>query len=252
MTKVPIRVYYHVTCINRFLDITKEVFDAIVESGLYDECESISIGVLGSEDGKNKLEQLLNNYPKAKIVKHHADVSYFEFFTISKLKQDADTLPLFYALYMHSKGVMTTPDKIDDIKFKDFWRAYMLHWMVSEWSQCYTALDLRDLDDHHSGYDLCGVRVVPARKSIGGTTHISGNYWWASSDYIKSLKLVKHDTYYDGQNPYAGGHAPEVWPCSGDPIIFMPCNMFQMGFPYDKGSFKEYMEGLPNKEKYIL
>lgn len=250
--KVSIRIYYHLTLINEWYNITDEIFKSLVESYLYEEAESISIGVLGSVDELVRLEGLLSFYPKAKIIRHSEDVSYFEFHTISKFKEDADTLPLFYGLYLHSKSVMTSKDNIPDMEFKAFWRQYMTYWMVTKWEQCYHALDLRDLDDHHAGYDMCGVRVVPARKSIGGTTHISGNFWWAVSDYIKSLKMVLADTYYDGQNRYTGGHAPEVWPLSGHPIVYMPCNLFQMGMPSDKGTFKEYWEALPNKEKYLL
>lgn len=251
--KVPIKIYYHVTLINEWYAITDEIFRAIIWSDLYDEAESISIGVLGNKSEIAPLEEFISAYPKFKIVRYHEDVSYFEFHTISKLKEDADnSSELFYALYLHSKSVMTPKENIPDMEFKAFWRQYMTYFMVTEWRKCYHALDLRDLDDHHEGYDAVGCRMVPARKSIGGLTHASGNFWWANSEYIKSLKIVLADTYYDGQNRYNGGHSSEVWVWSGQPIIYCPTFLFQMGFPHDKGTFKEYFQSLPDKEKYIL
>lgn len=248
MTKI--RIYYHVTCIGRYFEITKGIFDSIMESGLHDECEGIYVGVLGLGTDVEKLNELLLNYPKAKIIAHSTHLDYFELFTIQHLKKDADTLPKFFALYLHSKGVTSANE--NDSKFRQFWCDYMIYWMVSNWRLWYHALNLKDLDDHDAGYDIASVRVVSARKSIGHTVHGSGNMWSADSEYIKTLEFVLADTYFDGQNPYQGGHIAETWAFSGQPIIYAPTMMFQMGFPYDKGTFKEYWEALPNKEKYVL
>lgn len=249
-TMTKIRIYYHVTLIGKYFDITLDIFDEIERSGLMDECEGIYIGVLGDAKELQNFMELIERYPKAKVINYHTDKQYYEWHTISKIKEDADNLPRFYALYLHSKGV--TSENENDSKFRQFWADYMTYWMVTKWKQWYHALDLRDLDDHYVGYDASAVRVVPARKSIGHTTHGSGNFWSANSEYIKTLKLVKENTYYDGQNPYTGGHSAETWVWSGQPIIYTPCQMFQIGFPFQEKTFKQFWEELPNKEKYIL
>lgn len=247
----PIKIYYHVSLIGKYFDITLRIFHELEQSGLYSKCESISVGALGSKSELPNLQEILDRYPKAKIIAHNKDTQYFEFFTLEHLKRDADELPNFYALYLHSKGV--TSENENDALFRQFWCDHMVYWMVTKWKKCYHALDLKDLDDYNVGYDVCSVRVVPKRKSIGHSTHGSGNFWWANSEYIKTLPLVLADTYYDGQNKYMGGHSAETFLWQEQPIIYTPCQMFQIGFPFDKGmTFKEYWKQLPNKRKYLL
>lgn len=248
--KTPIKIWYHTTMIGRYIDIALDIFDAVEKSGLYAKCESLNVGVLGDESELPKLKEVLERYPKAKIVAYSDNKQFFEFHTLEHLKKEADTAPRFYALYLHDKGV--TADNENDYNFKTFWRDYLVYWTVTKWKKCYHALDLRDLDDHYEGYDIAAVRVVAARKSINSLLHSSGNIWWAASDYIKSLPLIEAATYFDGQK-FTGGFYPEMWSFSEQPIVYMPCNMFQMGFPYDKGmTFKEYWKQLPNKRKYLL
>lgn len=251
MNKIPIRIYLHTTMIRHYQMVVRGILDEIIASGLYDECDGIFIGALGTDEELPNLKNLLINYPKAQVIAHSTNVGFFEFFTMEHLKHDADTLPKFYALYTHDKGV--TSENEQDKLFRQFWLDYMMYFMVTRWRECYHALDLRDLDDYHAGYDAIGCRMVSARRSINHLTHSSGNIHWSDSEYVKTLSVIRSNAYGDGNQEHLNsGHWAEMWMWSGQPIIYTPCNLFQLGFPYDKGTFKEYWEALPNKEKYIL
>ena len=51
MQERSIRVFYHVSMMNHYLDVVKEQMDLMVDSGLYDVAESISVGCNGNSTG---------------------------------------------------------------------------------------------------------------------------------------------------------------------------------------------------------
>lgn len=42
-----VKVYYHISMMNNWEEIVKEQISLLVSSGLYDECESVSVGCNG-------------------------------------------------------------------------------------------------------------------------------------------------------------------------------------------------------------
>lgn len=72
-------------------------------------------------------------------------------------------------LYLHTKGVT----RIENTQMDD-WRNLMEYYCVERWSDAIWALN--------QGYDTYGVNW---HSSPFG--HYSGNFWWASTDYIKRL-----------------------------------------------------------------
>lgn len=208
MPDVPIRLYYHVTMIGKFVEITNEIFERVVSSGLYDKCDSISIGVLGDSDKLSELNNAISKFPKIKIVRHSENKGLFELFTIEELRNDCHNLDKFYAMYLHSKGV--TSQNEADAKYRDDWRREMLSSVVDKYADCIEALN--------DGYDICGCRLVTARLSVSELTHASGNFWFANSQYIKTLPEIR--TNQNSENPYPGAMYAEMWPFSGQPIIF--------------------------------
>ena len=55
MQERSIRVFYHVSMMNHYLDVVKEQMDLMVDSGLYDVAESISVGCEVVVHGKGLL-----------------------------------------------------------------------------------------------------------------------------------------------------------------------------------------------------
>lgn len=254
--QVPIRVYYHVTMINDFIDITKYIFDKVVSSGLMDECDGLFIGALGDESELEKLKELVSKYAKAKIVDYHSDKARWEFHTMQHMKKDADTLPKFYAWYLHSKSVTKTDP--NEKLYGKFWSDYMINEVVVRWKQCYAALDMPDI-----GYDICGTRMIPKRKSASIFSHASGNMWAANSEYIKTLpKIGENDDVPNieselirlrkemdeltkkGELKVVGNvFYPEMWAWEGQPLTYIACNAFTVGFPFQKTFEQTINEG---------
>lgn len=212
--KVPINIFYHVMLCNHYKEIVLEQLADIYESGIYDECTTIYVGCLGSEEDFIELKKIFADQEFTKVeFYHHEDIKQYEFFTLKALKCVADVSPLFYGMYIHSKAV-NYPKSNPAYLGGRFWRHHMNHWIIKKWKENYHALDLKYL-----GYDLAGVKVVPARVSPSNRTHISGNFFWFNSEYIRSLAKIETlnlDDRFEAEN----------WCTSGQPIIYMPCNLF--------------------------
>ena len=75
-------------------------------------------------------------------------------------------------LYIHTKGV-TTPNNecVND------WRRYMIWGCIENWEACTELLETSD--------------TVGVDFEEQPTRHYSGNFWWANSDYIKTLPTIK-------------------------------------------------------------
>lgn len=264
-----IRIYYHVTQINDYLDITEYIFEKIVRCGLMSACEGVYVCALGNESEFPKLKELINMYPKAQIIDHSENKNLWELFTLQHLKKDADTLPKFYAWYLHSKSVTySAEDKsekgIADKKFEIFWRDYMIHEIVTRWEDCYKALDMEEV-----GYDVAGCRMIPKRLSGSIFSHFSGNMWAANSEYIKTLdpigenpnvpdmdeKIIEmrkqiEEARKTGEIKMEGNKfGAEHWLWTCQPLTYIACNAHTVGFPSDRLTYEEWLKS-EDADKY--
>lgn len=242
-----IRAYYHVTMVEHYIEITDYIFEKMVSSGLYDNLEGIYIGALGDEDQLPILQACIDKYPKAQVVSHDIRKANHEFQTLRMIKKDADTLPTFIAVYVHSKSISYPKNGNDkgktpaDHRWDIFWMKFMVYFIVGEWRRWYKALTLKGWS-----YDIAGCRIIPARLSASSRTHAGGNFWSARSDYLKTLndKTIEWAEWKDQ-------FEVEQWGFSGNPIIYVMSNMFHDGFPFEN-DLDEYMASFPNKEDYQI
>jgi hypothetical protein len=158
-------IYFHVGTIGKYQEIFDEIYFEIKESGLLNQVESLTIGIVGS--GKLKIEE------NDKIKVHtNPNLELGEFFTLDLLKKFSDTtIENYKILYLQTKGV-TAPNNpcIED------WRQYMTYFNVRQYQKCFDVLD---------EYDCCGVDLVSEPA-----LHYSGNFWWSNSSYIKKLPII--------------------------------------------------------------
>lgn len=89
-----------------------------------------------------------------------------------------------YVLYLHSKGVLNSFFRAWGIIGKDHkWRQYMNKYTVEMWKECVEKLD--------EGYEAVGPNYDKDFYPF------PGNFWWASTDYIKKLESpLNFDSYF--------------------------------------------------------
>lgn len=159
-----------------------EQMRAYEESGLSEVCP-LTIGVIGTEYWRDRLirssEDHFRQYPFIERVIEHDmsenDDNLYEGATLRPLWEycrfqhnegwDAPREPI---LYLHSKGAVTMNRHTNNH------RLYMEHYILRQWREAVRRIE--------EGYSICG---VDWRNN--GWWHFSGNFWWASSDYIAKL-----------------------------------------------------------------
>lgn len=160
--------------------------DGTYEKNLIPLCDKMYIGVVDTPDKKpsHGIEWLHNWFANKSSKNPDGSVnSKIEIVVHSGNKEEADTLkwvrdyakdnPGDYVLYFHMKGITKQNEATED------WRKYMEYFAIERWKDCIAKLD--------EGYDCCGV-MLNSQTPIGYWPHFSGNFWWATTDYINTLK----------------------------------------------------------------
>lgn len=179
-TKKDIYVFFHICCINNYIDVTNEVIDELVNSGLYDKASKIYYSVLGNPG--DSLKDRIAKLDKFEMIYSSDNLQDVEYPTLSGLHKfclENDS----YVLYIHTKGVSLPHDK-----FRQLWRKRLIQKVVKEYEVCVSYLN--------DGCDIagCGWKQHPKGRvdyNAGDYEHFSGNFWWADSNYISRLPDIE-------------------------------------------------------------
>jgi hypothetical protein len=174
-----IRGYMHVAIMGNWEEVVKEQYCRLIDSGLYQLTEQITVTVVGDFS-------LFNTgiLPDEKfVILDGGPLNSYEFPSLEIMKSDA-SLYDGLAWYIHTKGV----------KYKEFgmhfhqgkrlpyegmidWRKYMEYFAIDRYDLCMKALQY---------YDCCGVDYKKYPYP-----HFSGNFWWARMSHLRRLTSLQ-------------------------------------------------------------
>ena len=160
-----IKAFLHIATMGVYQEIFDEMIGLIIESKMLDTVE-LTVCVVG--DGVLNVEQMENVR-----VRRVGNIDEYEFVTHQLIEDEINkTNENIKILYFSGLGVT------GNTEFKKSWRSYLTYFVVTRFEECLKALD--------DGYDVCGVdwRTDPL-------PHYSGTFWWANSDYLKTLPKVQ-------------------------------------------------------------
>ena len=206
-------VYFHVGAVNNWFEVFVNAFNKIVISGLYDKLDEIRIGFLGKQSEQNRLQSFINSYPKARIKAASRSLDIYERLTLHMLREDS-TKENFNVLYLHTKGVGHYGKK--PYQFILDWINLMHHFLIGRHVHCLNTLNR--------------LSVIGCKYNTSPQHHFSGNFWWATSSYIRTLSPTIGPAYVD----------PEMWILSGS------CQFMEIHSGGESGYYKRYPES-----KYI-
>lgn len=170
-------VFLHVAMVNNYQEIFEEIVTEIVESKLIDRLDFLKVCVVGSGNlmiPENK--NIIIDFDPIASTDPLKSFNYGEFYTLTKLKQYVNELEEnVKILYCHLRGV-TNPNN----ECISTWRKYLVHHNITNHMKC-----LEALEDH----DACGVDLI-TDDVWPYANHFSGNFWWANSDYLKTLPQI--------------------------------------------------------------
>jgi len=181
-------IAYHAYANNDFIPLLTEQFELLIHSGLYKACDKLYIGVTSSDDKNlNKIKEWLsyfwNSPKKVEIIFNTENNETLN--TLRFIKDYSINNPKDYILFFHSKGITHQ----NNIAVRD-WRKYMEYFNIERWKYCVQKLN--------QGFDCCGV-MWNSDTGYGWHPHFSGNFWWATTDYINTLN---HEFLNDGRWRY--------------------------------------------------
>jgi hypothetical protein len=205
-----IKIFYHAYLINNYKDIITEQLTNIFYSELYKNCQEFHIGIVGGEEAKKWIINLVEKYSKIKLY----------FFDNGDEKNTLNLIPLLsrpndYILYLHTKGIT----HIDEIP-QHLWRKLLNYKTINEWKKCIEILDNCD----------CVGPLYREDTYLGYFPHFSGGFWWSKYEYITTL-----DNSYLDENYIHKRMGAEFW-IGSNPNSKMKCLYTFDGEP----SIKEY------------
>jgi hypothetical protein len=164
-----IKGFWHIYMINHYYTIITDQLRTLLTSGLYDVCEEINIGCLGTHQEKQNLEKfIVNVYPKIKIKYHAVGPWEYEFPTIKLIEDDNS---VYVGFYFHTKAV-TRPSDVAQNNL----RSWLNEAILNRWQLHFTNVI--------SKYDLSSV------NRMYEPDHFNGNFWWFNREYINKLPKI--------------------------------------------------------------
>jgi hypothetical protein len=184
--------------IGNWFKIVSEQIEAMKKAALF-ENSIIKIGVLHEQRVFTEiglLKRLVKKYKNIELMFVKENTGFGESETMGIMKDDCDNFKTNQnVLYIHAKGV--TQHKTEkEIAVSD-WRKMMEYFLIDNWRECVLKLE--------EGYDCCGINHQIHAGYINGKTQktyiYNGNFFWANSNYIKSLdKPLLFEHRYSSEN----------------------------------------------------
>lgn len=197
--------YIHICQIGEWERSLNMLINAIVESGLYEQCAEIRCGILNHSRQFVKTDNSIWQYSKLTVV-YVGDPQEYERPTLLHMKRSAeiDSSNTKY-FYVHTKGLrwFGTPSE----PFVVDWIKLLIYWNITKWRDAERALD---------DYDVYGCNYY--KKDAHNPSHYSGNFFWVTQTHLNRLPNTIGHGYND----------PEFWLCSGDLHTYY--NAFSSGY----------------------
>lgn len=181
-------IFWHICGLTSYREIVISQFNAIKESGLLDKIDTIYVTYLGEK--RTDIDFLLEKSDKIILDKYDSYVYHYERLCLHSM-HDFSQHNNANILYIHAKGVSTRfvgdPTLQDNIRQ---WREMMEYFVIHNYIDCLELLETND---------VLGCCLVDCRSNdlvIDGEKHayhLSGNFWWSKSEYIKTLPRIRED-----------------------------------------------------------
>jgi len=173
-------IYWHICVLNDWEEIVRD--QAVKINANLDSFDEVRVCILGD---KGAIPLILSLFERKVVIRgSDPDITKYEAFTLEKLHEDSQT-EQFQCLYIHNKGTTQFGNKRGNVKL---WRNMMEYFLLESCHHCFALLEYYDT----LGCCLLDKGNIFSKDQLQFTTethnaHYSGNFWWARSEYIKTL-----------------------------------------------------------------
>jgi hypothetical protein len=174
-------IYLHCYCFGSYASILYNKYKKINSSELLKNIDNFYVIVSNvQERHKDFLQKFSTLSNKIKIIHLLNPVFNDESDTLNFiLYKSNDSLTNRRILYLHTKGVTHSHPLAK--KNVDAWVEYLDLYNIHKWKECVDALDTND--------------VAGGLYESSNPKHFSGNFWWANTNYIKTLPEITEKNY---------------------------------------------------------
>lgn len=168
--------------------VLQQHFLAMFNFGLYDALTEIRVGIVG--DNTAPVLAYLEQFDKVKII---ADESHgYEQITLNKLVLHARDNDAYY-YYAHTKGAH------DNSLINQVWCRSMEFYTCVNWQQMTDALKSYDTAGCHF-LTTTAYPFIQDANNPKGHPYYAGNFWWATSEYIKKQPRLGNETRWAAEH----------------------------------------------------
>jgi len=171
----PIYGFWHNAIVGHWKVVLKRQYKKLCDSGLLDASEKVILNTVGSTDISILPTEIRED---SRITfSFNEDREVLEYDTLGILQDEVSDKDC-NIWYIHVKGAISSGG--DPTNNCWHWGEYMEYFTIMNWRKSTPILEQNDI----TGVEW---REHPS-------FHYSGNFWWATSDYIKRLPLMKDYT----------------------------------------------------------
>lgn len=173
-----IYVFYHISDLFDYEQISTEQIDTLEHSGLLDAATKVFINQHYSEQSFSKFKERLKPYKNVEwLVGSPVKEDYEHSTTVLYQQIAAETTDDFNALYFHQKGLTHKP--FDRYAAVNAWRQMLDYWNIEQWQLCNNQLN--------AGADTTGCLYTTNE----GMPHYSGTTRWMKASAIRRMPQLK-------------------------------------------------------------
>lgn len=174
-------IYFHCYCFGSYASVLYNKYKKINNSELLKNIDNFYVIVSNTQERhKDFLQQFSTLSNKIKIINLPNPVFNDESDTLNFILQKSnDSSTNRRILYLHTKGVTHSHQLVK--KNVDAWVEYLDLYNIHKWKECVDALDTHD--------------VAGGLYESSNPKHFSGNFWWANTNYIKTLPEITEKNY---------------------------------------------------------
>jgi hypothetical protein len=168
-------IYIHICCTNNWKHLFNKLLYDIKTSRLYEVVKEIRVNLLT----ENMEDIQFFQDEKITIIGLSANVNLSETITFDLLHRDAQ-IEDFNVLYLHNNHVKYNPMSV----FISDWIQYLHYFNIYQHQACLSCFPT---------YDTVGVNLI---QQTTDSIHYSGNVWWSTSTYIRTLPSSIRPEYW--------------------------------------------------------
>ena len=190
--------FYHVFADGAWQQPAVEHVKRLANSGLLRELDGMYVGVVGSAEARAEVRHRL---PGVIVVEADAGWEQVTLEKLRKFVRDFDG----HVFYAHTKGAWSqTP-------LADRWRRAMTEDTVGGWEKCVRALER---------VEVAGAYLYKSPEPAHALHHhiFAGNFWWARSEYLRTLGPVRMSSRFDAEGWVGLGQPSAINMSEGAPL----------------------------------